>query len=522
MRSTRWFCLAVALSAGCSLVNGQVSFDGGTDPGVDAGDAGASEDSGMNEDGGSDGGTPDCVEDEVRPCPGGSEIGECDPGTQICVDGAWSDCMGQIGPTDEICDGLDNDCDNVIDGLHASLSCGANAACDMGTCRASTCPGGMGDCDGDIGNGCETDVTSSVEHCGVCGNACVWACEAGACDDPASLSDGRGQCVLRRSGGVACFGSNHRGQLGDGTFIDSDVPVDVVGFNGIGTLSDVTQVAVGARFVCARHADSTATCWGENREGQLSIPSSRSNRSSTPIAVSQLNGTPLGSIASVAAGDAVACALMANSTMRCWGKAARFRPAASSTEETHPVIISMGTTALSNITQIAIGRVHTCILQGDGTVRCWGTNQYGQLGTGGALTGAYDYSRSSVSDLSPTAIAAGDDHTCALLDSGTVKCWGNNASGQIGDGGMVIRSTPASVSGITDAVAISASYATSCALHGDGRVSCWGSVRGATEPAPVLIDGMTGIEELSIPCGRRVDGTVLCWTDDTVDVLPAP
>ena len=128
---------------------------------------------------------------------------------------------------------------------------------------------------------------------------------------------------------------------------------------------------------------------------------------------------------------------------------------------------------LNNVMAVAAGRYHTCALLGDGTVRCWGANWYGQLG-GGTLT---EHSTPvTVSGLSgATAIAAGEHHTCALLDDGTVRCWGANWYGQLGDGTLTNRRTPVTVSLPLSATAVAAGRGHTCALLGDGTVRCWGN-----------------------------------------------
>ena len=122
---------------------------------------------------------------------------------------------------------------------------------------------------------------------------------------------------------------------------------------------------------------------------------------------------------------------------------------------------------------------HTCAILDDGSVSCWGQNNFGQLGDGTTTDRNAPTQISSLgTDRTAVAITAGDFHTCAILDDGSVSCWGSNNYGQIGDGTTTDRNTPTPTSSLgTDrtAVAITAGGLHTCAILDDGSVSCWGS-----------------------------------------------
>ena len=159
--------------------------------------------------------------------------------------------------------------------------------------------------------------------------------------------------------------------------------------------------------------------------------------------------------------------------------------------------------------KISVGGLHTCAVLTSGPLQCWGSNDQGQLGNGSITTST---SPSTVSGISAaTAVAAGNTHTCALLSGGGVKCWGQGGNGQLGDGfpgdpGNQLRLTPVTVSGINDATAIATGGFHSCAIVTDGKVRCWGDdglgqlgdgTLGDFSLVPVEVSGLTGATALA-------------------------
>ena len=120
---------------------------------------------------------------------------------------------------------------------------------------------------------------------------------------------------------------------------------------------------------------------------------------------------------------------------------------------------------------IALGGSHSCALLGDGTMKCWGYNTYGQLGDGTTTDRTTPVEVSGITTA--TSIALGLQHSCAVLTNSSVMCWGRNRYGQLGDGTTTDRITPVEVAGITTATSIALGASHSCALLTDGTMKCW-------------------------------------------------
>jgi alpha-tubulin suppressor-like RCC1 family protein len=267
-------------------------------------------------------------------------------------------------------------------------------------------------------------------------------------------------CALLTGGTVKCWGFNWYGGLGDGSRTQSTTPVAVSGLVG------VKAVSTGNLFSCALLTGGTVTCWGNNNSGQLG--NGQNNTFSTaPVAVSGLVGVT----AIEASSAGYTCARLTAGTVKCWG-ANDFGELGNQS----PVDVLTPTTVsgLAGVTAITARQGHqTCARLTAGTAKCWGANDVGQLGNGTTIDSITPVAVSGL--VGVTAISAGQRHTCAFLAGGTAYCWGYNFRGQLGDGTTTDSTTPVAVSGLLGVTAISAGAEHTCALVTGGKAYCWGN-----------------------------------------------
>jgi alpha-tubulin suppressor-like RCC1 family protein len=272
-------------------------------------------------------------------------------------------------------------------------------------------------------------------------------------------ANGSHSMALLTNATVVGWGGNVYGQLGDGTHINSDVPVPVSGLSG------VVAVAAGAFHSLALRSDATIMAWGENNYGQLGNGTSgKGTGTDVPAAVGGL-----GSVAGIAAGGEDSLALLSDGTVRTWGSNDFGQLGNGAiTNSNVPVAV----TGLHDVTAIATGGKSSLALLSNGTVMAWGDNSAGQLGNGTTTNSPVPVPVSGLNGVK--AISAGATFSLALLGNGTVVGWGSNSYGQLGDGTSMNSHVPLPVSGLSGVTAISCGYAFGVALTSGGRVMAWG------------------------------------------------
>jgi surface protein len=318
-------------------------------------------------------------------------------------------------------------------------------------------------------------------------------------------------CALTSSGGVKCWGKNQYGPLGDNTTTDRSIPVNVNGLN-----SGITAITAESANTCALNSSGNVKCWGYNNFRQLG--DNTTTNSLIPIDI-----TVLGSgVAIIAAGAFHTCSLKSGG-VKCWGRNDVGQLGDSTTiNRVTPVNVS----GLSNgVTTITTGRWHRCALIGGG-VQCWGQNDLGQLGNNTTTAGPTS-TPVNVSGLSGiTALTTGSWHSCALTSGGGVKCWGSNNEGQLGDNTTTDSSIPVDVNSLSSGVlAVIGGGDHTCVLTSSNGVKCWGKndlgQLGNNSPptassTPVDVSGLTS-EVTAIAsgpfhtCAVLSSGQVKCW-----------
>ena len=277
-----------------------------------------------------------------------------------------------------------------------------------------------------------------------------------------------------------CWGS---GALGSG-FLNWWTPTQVGGLPNA-----VAIDAAGDSHTCALSSDGAAYCWGSNALGQLGnaeVPITGSD-ASLPVKVSGAL-----SFRSLALGSAHTCGLAVDGAVYCWGDNSQGQlgtdstPAVCGIHATHCQLAPIRAAAGHVFTTLAAGASHTCALAAAGAVYCWGSNSYGQLGTGDTVSGAAP--RLVTGGIAFTSVSAGRLQTCALTSGGQAYCWGSNSNGELGTGDSVTIQIPRPVTGGLSFTSLNVGQGSSCGIA-NGAAYCWGSLWGAR---PVRVPSQSG------------------------------
>lgn len=319
-------------------------------------------------------------------------------------------------------------------------------------------------------------------------------------------------CGLTTSGRVACWGNGGSGRLGNNASKNVSLPMEVA---GIGRDTAMSTLGTGSNNTCASTSTGAMMCWGATGEvtgasgvyARLSqnYPSGVTDISlkvsfgcyvmSGAVKCQGWNGdsmtvglpasnywvyspnSPSGLTSGykeVAIGSDHGCALSTTGGVKCWGLRTNGRLGNGSTATTAVSTPVNATGLTSGVKAIDAGYDFTCAITSSNGVKCFGNNAFGQLGNGTTVQAS---TAVDVNGLTSNVkqISVGTTHACALTNAGAVKCWGNNSNGKLGNGLTLSSSAPVDVVGLgSDVVSIAAGASHTCALMGSGDYRCWG------------------------------------------------
>lgn len=303
--------------------------------------------------------------------------------------------------------------------------------------------------------------------------------------------------VIQTDHSVKCWGRNWEGQIGNGedrntciekynnkTYTEEQYRLCAFPSSPTKALIDnVRSVTAGFKNTCAIKLDNTLWCWGQNSYGQVD-PTNPDVDVNTPKQVAGLTNVRSVTFPKPGANGIATCALKNDGTVWCWGSNGGGVWAGYLGIDKTIGIVTAPTQVpnIDNVTALSAGGAHICALKNDGTVWCWGNNYSGQLGIGTTGNIITVPTKSGMSNA--TKISAGFDFTCAVKTDSTLWCWGSNGSGQLGvkiprvnkknTSGFVGTPSPMQISGISNVKDISSGTAYNCATKNDLSLWCWG------------------------------------------------
>lgn len=396
----------------------------------------------------------------------------------------------------------------------ASSSGGSSGGSSSGVDSSSTGPGctlGEEGCGCNEG-ACNDGLVCIDDTCVVllCGNGDVDvgeecddsnAMDSDGCDNDCTISAGAVQviagdehvCALFHTGDIKCWGAFESGRLGymgqDQDIGDDETPADMPFVN---TGAPVVQLALGTNFTCALLDTEEVKCWGSGQHGRLGQGTGEGDLGTDeePADIPAIDfggGTPV----HIAAGGEHACAVMQSGELRCWGRSDRGQLGLGNTmnvgDDEVPgdvPAIDLGEGVVAE--QVAAGADHTCALLGGGGVLCFGGDDQGQLGTPGPAVVVGDDELPSAStpvQLAEVAvlIAGRFNHTCVAYDTGTLQCWGDGGAGRLGYGNTDLVGDNEDVLLYTpvdpvgsDPTSFGMGTAHTCVRVGTTQIFCWG------------------------------------------------
>jgi alpha-tubulin suppressor-like RCC1 family protein len=263
------------------------------------------------------------------------------------------------------------------------------------------------------------------------------------------------------------------------------------------------QLTAGANATCSLSPEGVANCWGQ--AALLGIGDTVNKTTPTKV-----KGDI--SFRSIFTGLSHTCGIAMDQSLYCWG----FDAFADTSGKIIGVLDPLRLGSDIKWTQVVTGAEHTCGLASDQTAYCWGVNSRGQLGIATADTLTRFSPVAVYGGFKFTAVTAGVAHSCGLTVDKTAFCWGQNQSGQLGDGTLFSRVAPTVVAGGLTFQSIGAGEQFTCGLTTAGKPYCWGAIQGGTvQASPQAVPSAPTFASISVggghACGLTSDGTAYCW-----------
>ncbi len=350
-------------------------------------------------------------------------------------------------------------------------------------------------------------------------------------------------CALFSSGHVRCWGRGDSGQLGNGATSNSATPVTVTGIPTAGG-ETATAITAGDNHTCAILTDKTVLCWGANDSKQLGVADAGAAGDTCTVGAATIDctGTPeaaagIANVEEFAAGANHNCARITGDTAQCWGagvvgqlgNALNANAAAA-----QDVQLVGGGGQLANVAAISAGGDHSCAFITGGTVNCWGNGDSGELGNNASIdtnTPVIVENNGGGNLTNIDAVSVGGEHSCAHTDSNTVKCWGSDSDGQIGNDDPILNVDQANlvdgeggVGVLGNISSMSSGKNHTCALSDTSTIYCWGqdafgqlgdgSDSSVDQSAPVIVPDVfdaTGIVAGANHTCYYTSTVIKCW-----------
>jgi alpha-tubulin suppressor-like RCC1 family protein len=318
---------------------------------------------------------------------------------------------------------------------------------------------------------------------------------------------------MTAAGQLKCWGSNDHGQLGNGNQIDSLSPQVIDGNQGY------KKVVVGSAHTCGLTTGNLVKCWGRNNFGQLGT----GNNTDAHIPVSVDGAVQYKDVST--AGTST-CAVTQAGLLKCWGNN-NFGVLGDGTtlNRDAPVVIDSSVSYKT----VSVGELHTCAITEADVLKCWGHNAFYELGDGTAATRFLPViidSGTSYLKIAPSKVSS--YHTCGITLAGKLKCWGNNDYGQLGDSTLMSRAVPTLINAMNFYTDVSTGFVHSCAVEADSqKLFCWGKndfgqlgdYTFQQRNIPTEADTSQKIVKFSVgynyTCGITNDGFLRCYGSNT-------